>query len=532
MTKPTTFNVNKMEIPTDLTSQLIQKIMALQSSVKTDYLKASFLSKYVSPDTAPADQRRNLALFKWLLIERENEATNDRLILTHEEYNILPRVTYGSFVEFCRNLICDIIGETPPVESLIGTFSGGASTSRARTRSHPASKYLGEAHVTPPCLEIFSTLAEELPGWIGACELVLKPVRGNVFFTVPKNADIDRCACKEPDINMFVQKGIGTFFRRSLRNHAIDLNDQSINRRLAHEGSVTKELVTLDLSSASDSVSTELVFQLLPITWYTLLDAVRSQVTVIDGAEHRNHMFSSMGNGFTFELESLLFYVLSRATAFFTGTRGMISVYGDDIVCPSGMSDALMVVLSYFGFSVNMEKSCTSGDLRESCGGHYSNGLDITPFYIREPITTLPGLIHVANQLREWAYVEGLAVLDPEVEPIWLWLKSHIPDVLWGGGDTAYKYQLVSPDLPNRRLAEVTKGYSTELGGYFHWLNATWDRTRSSYVTRFEDGSVHTLYVDGVSTSRKTVGQGRLRLRPVRTLAVPRLPAYFLSEIS
>jgi hypothetical protein len=380
-------------------------------------------------------------------------------------------------------------------------------------------------------LEIFSSLVEELPGWVGACDLVLKPVRGNVFFTVPKNADIDRCACKEPDINMFVQKGIGTHIRRSLRNHGIDLNDQSINRRLAHEGSVTKDLVTLDLSSASDSVSSELVFQFLPITWYTLLDAVRSQVTVIDGIEHRNHMFSSMGNGFTFELESLLFYALSRATAFFTGTRGMISVYGDDIICPSGMSRDLVDVLSYFGFSVNLEKSCLEGEFRESCGGHYHNGLDITPFYIREPVDSLIGLIHVANQLREWAYVKGCTVLDPEVESIWLWLKSHIPDVLWGGGNTAYKYQLVSLDVPQYRLVEEKKGYSTELGGFFHWLNATWDRTGNTCWTRFEDGSLHKLYADGVSTSRKSVGQGRFRLRPVRNSAVPRLPAYFLSEI-
>jgi len=372
---------------------------------------------------------------------------------------------------------------------------------------------------------------DEMPGWIGASDLELVPVRGNVFFTVPKNADIDRCACKEPDINMFVQKGIGSFFRKSLRHHGIDLNDQSINRHLAHEGSVSQELVTLDLSSASDSVTTELVFQFLPITWYTLLDAVRSQVTIIDGTEHRNHMFSSMGNGFTFELESLLFYVLSRATAFFTGARGKISVYGDDIICPTGMAASLVTVLSYFGFSVNSEKSCLDGQFRESCGGHYFNGLDITPFYIRAPIASLPDLIHVANQLREWAFVEGLSILDPEVEPIWLWLKSHIPDGLWGGGDTAFKYQLVSHDQPRFRLIEEKLSSSTEIGGFYHWLNATWDRTTSSYLTRFDDGSIHILNVDGVSTSRKSVGKGRFRLRPVRNSAVPRLLAHFISEV-
>jgi len=507
--------------------------MALQPSVKTDYLKKSLLTKYVSPDTAPSITRRNRALFKWLLTERENEATNDRLLLTHEEYNILPRVAYGNFVEFCRNLICDIIGDTPPIEALIGSFSGGASTSRPRTKSHPASKYLGKAHVTQPCLDIFSSIVEEMPGWVGSAELEVIPVRGNVFFTVPKNADIDRCACKEPDINMFVQKGIGSFFRKALRNHGIDLNDQSINRRLAREGSVTKELVTLDLSSASDSVTTELVFQLLPITWYTLLDAVRSQVTIIDGEEHRNHMFSSMGNGFTFELESLLFYVLSRATAFFTGTRGMISVYGDDIICPMGMSASLIIVLNYCGFSVNTDKSCIDGALRESCGGHYFNGLDITPFYIKAPIASLTDLIHVANQLREWANVEGLSILDPEVEEIWLWLKSHVPDGLWGGERTADKYQLVSADVPRFRLREETKGHDTKDGGFFHWLNATWDRTSRISVRNLGVEKQDCIFdAEPVSTSRRTEGKGLYRARPVRITTVPRLLAHFIHEVS
>jgi len=70
--------------------------------VKTDYLRSQFLTKYVSHDTAPADVRKNQAIFKWLLTERENEATADRLLITPEEYNILPRVAYGDFVEFCH----------------------------------------------------------------------------------------------------------------------------------------------------------------------------------------------------------------------------------------------------------------------------------------------------------------------------------------------------------------------------------------------------------------------------------------------
>lgn len=504
-------------IPTELTSQLIEKITHLPESVKTRYLKDEFLTKYVSSETDPPEVRRSRAIFKWLCTERENEATNDRLLLTHGEYNLLPRVPFGGFVERCRDLIRDIIGDTPPVDALIGSFSGGASTSRSRTGSQPSSKYLGKAHVTLPAYEIFTTLVEEMPGWIGFGDsLDIQIVPGNVLFTVPKKTDIDRVACKEPDLNMFIQKGIGAYFRKCLRRTGINLNDQSINRSLAREGSLTGKLATLDLSSASDSVSEGLVALLLPEIWFTHLDAVRSRVTIIDGEEHRNHMFSSMGNGFTFELESLIFYALARTTAYVTGSRGVISVYGDDLICPTDMSQDLITVLTYFGFSVNTEKSFTSGPIRESCGGHYYDGFDITPFYIRKDLTTLPDVIDAANKLRKWAEVSQIGCLDPTVEDIWLWLKGHIPNVLWGGEDTSFKYQLVSYDLPIARLQEEMDRRDAGTGGYFHWLNATWERT---------------MLYDGVTTSHFSVAKNRLRLKAVRNPTVPRLPATFPCEM-
>lgn len=510
-------------LPLDLTDQLVARIMALRGSVKTDYLKESLLSKFVSSETDPPSTRRNRAICKWLAAERDNEATNERLILTPGDFNILPRVTFESFIDRCRGIIAGIIGDTPTVDSLVGSFSGGASTSRCRTESHPAFKYLGKAHVTQRCLDIFiDTVVDEVPGWLNAQNpLLIEVVPGNVLFTVPKKTDIDRVACKEPDLNMFIQKGIGSSFRTALMRIGINLNDQSINRSLAHRGSVTNELATLDLSSASDSVTEGLTALLLPETWYTLLDAVRCHVTVIDGEEHSNQMFSSMGNGFTFELESLLFYSIARTVAYFRGTPGVVSVYGDDIICPAGMSHELTFVLNYLGFQVNMDKSFYEGPFRESCGGHYWNGLDITPFYIRAPICDLASLIDVTNKLRQWAILGTPAgpfstVLDPEVEDIWKWLKGFIPDCLWGGGDTSFKYQLVSEDTPKMRIQEETRRRGTGEGGYYHWLNATWGRTGNT---------------DGVSTSRRLVNLSKYRLKPVLQTAVPRLPALFLHEI-
>jgi hypothetical protein len=506
-------------------------IKALRPSVKTDYLMAEVMSKFVSNDTDPPETRRVRAINKWLASEAENKSTTERLQYVHEEYNILPRVSFRRFVDRCRDIIRDIIGDTPDVEALIGSFSGGASTSRSRTESHPASKYLGKAHVTPTARKLFDDfVVPEIPSWLGTeHELERVVVQGNVLFTVPKKTDIDRVACKEPDLNMFMQKGIGNVFRRRLRSVGINLNDQSINRSLARTGSITNELATLDLSSASDSVTTELVRLLLPRRWFALLDSVRSPVTVIDGVEHRNVMFSSMGNGFTFELESLLFYAIVRTVTYFRGVTGVVSVYGDDIICPTIDVHYVIWALQFMGFQVNPDKSHISGPFRESCGGHYHNGYDVTPFYLKGPLEYLSDVIDLANKLRKWAHDNPTSnILNPEVEDIWFWLKSIVPSNLWGGVDTSFKYQLVSHgDLTSHRLHPESKKKETGTGGYLHWLNATWERTSLPGW----DIPYHLDTIE-VITSRRSLDAHRARLKKVRNPAVTQLQAVFPREIT
>jgi hypothetical protein len=470
----------------------------------------------VSSDTDSSELRRSRAIEKWLATEVTNEATNDRISNMSGEFNILPRIRYDHFVEWTRNLIENTISSVPSFDSLIGSFSGGASTSRNRTISHPAMKYVGKADATAAAWDLFETLLDEIPGW-PFDKADYSAVPGNVLFTVPKKTDIDRVACKEPDLNMFMQKGLGGEIRRCLKRVGINLNDQSVNRSLAYKGSKDGSLATLDLSAASDSVTTSLVFEMMPTCWYTWLNALRCEVTDIDGELHRNEMFSSMGNGFTFELESLLFWSLAKATAYFTGTSGIISVYGDDLIVPSAMAQDLIWVLSVFGFKTNRDKTFTEGPFRESCGGHYHNGLDVTPFYLRKPLETVLDVIHMANSLRKWAAQDAYKILDPEVEEIWLWLKGFVPPMLWGGRDTSLKYALVTPDFPRMRLQAISKDAETGIGGYRHWLNLTWTRDRP--------------IGQGVETSIRSVEEHVYRLRSNRVFTVNLLDFLFLSEL-
>jgi hypothetical protein len=370
-------------------------------------------------------------------------------------------------------------------EITVGAFSGGASTSRKRAKGHPGFKLSAKADVTEGLDPILDVMSRNIPFFQSyAIFSDLRIVEGAVLFTVPKKNDIDRCACKEPDINMFLQKGVGNHIRRKLKRHGVDLNDQSVNRNLARDGSIDAALATLDLSSASDTISIELVRLLLPDDWFLYLNEIRSRSVWVDGHLVETEMFSSMGNGFTFELESLLFYVIARTSLYCMGTPGRVSIYGDDIICPAEGSDDVIWALSVLGFTTNKDKSFTTGNFRESCGGHYLHGLDVSPFYLKRPATHLTDLIRVANQLRAWSTrvdIGRIAYPPSWCYPLWQWLKSEVPSEFWGGTDLNLDTQLVSPDMPKSTLLRVTTAKTVPQEGlYGHWQNSNWKRMEES----------------------------------------------------
>lgn len=199
---------------------------------------------------------------------------------------------------------------------------------------------------------------------------------GTVVF-VPKNAKIDRAVVVAPGLNVLFQLGYGDFMARRLAAFGVDLKDQSRNRKLAKVGSIDGSLATVDLSSASDTVARELVYDLLPLDWAARLNMLRVTDVRLEGQTIKLEKFSSMGDGFTFPLETLIFYGLAHACC----PTGPVSVYGDDIIIPSASVDLFYEVLNAVGFVVNRSKSFSTGPFRESCGADYYLGFDIRPYY-------------------------------------------------------------------------------------------------------------------------------------------------------
>jgi hypothetical protein len=138
---------------------------------------------------------------------------------------------------------------------------------------------------------------------------------------------------------------------------------------------------------ASDTVSYLTVMELLPSDWFEALDAVRSPVCELpDGSFKILEKFSSMGNGATFELESLIFYSLLHVVCCVDEER-TISVYGDDLICPTDCYDRVLDALSLLGFIPNKSKSFGSGPFRESCGKDYWDGTDVRPVFVKDELS-------------------------------------------------------------------------------------------------------------------------------------------------
>lgn len=216
---------------------------------------------------------------------------------------------------------------------------------------------------------------------------------------VPKSWKTSRTIACEPVGNLPFQLAFDTYAKRRLLRRGIDLSDQTRNQRLAKEGSISGKFATIDLSMASDTIAFNTVAWLLPLPWFQYLNALRCPFGKGNGKIYQYAKFSSMGNGATFALETLIF----AAACYAVGSR-QYSVYGDDIVIETEHAENLLRFMRFLGFSVNSSKSYLSGPFRESCGTDYYQGKLVTPFYIRDLDDRKAVLSHNVNGLVQLGY--------------------------------------------------------------------------------------------------------------------------------
>lgn len=341
--------------------------------------------------------RRAAAMQIWWSGEHQCFRSNERLsrykhIFQHHADRV-PGVE--SFFETVRKIIREWIGVTPP-ELLNGRFGPGVTFSDKGIYSTVPDKMSSDPTLTSDAVWFLpQMLGSKWGAALAQRQGELQVVPGNRLATVPKTAKIDRCIAAEPSINGFFQLALGQALRRRLKNNAgWDLDTaQEIHRRVACESSVSCDFCTVDLSNASDTVCKTLVEVLLPPAWFDQLNDLRSRCTLIDGRWVRLEKFSSMGNGFTFELETIIFAALACAVVREDGGMGELGrdvyVFGDDIIVPDASYASLKPVLKFCGFELNEEKSFHGSlKFRESCGGDFFDGKPVRGYYLKDlPVT-------------------------------------------------------------------------------------------------------------------------------------------------
>jgi hypothetical protein len=285
--------------------------------------------------------------------------------------------------------------------------------------------------------------------------------------------------------------------RQRLLRFGIDLRHQSRNQRLAFLGSKTLKLATVDFSSASDSISKEVVRSLLPAPWHFLLDKCRSQYGVLDGDPILWHKFSSMGNAFTFELETLIFYAVASCCAEYLQVSSeedsCISVYGDDVVIPITCLELFAEMSDFYGFTVNRKKSHYDSTFRESCGMHYFSGVDVTPIYLKSRLSDAPSVFKFANATRRLAHRRtGMYGCDSDLKVVFDLLVNSLPKLLrfripatLGDGGFISNWDESAPTRARhgvegyrvKNVAEVGKTYQSDTVGLL--LAQLWKSTQS-----------------------------------------------------
>lgn len=381
-------------------------------SFSKDFAAVSFLRK--SEFLKTSIDRRAVALAKFREAEDQCKVVNSRFLNPLSD----PLLT-GQNAALFHNLqrkIAGILGVKPSGDTLLdfgidldlllesGGWGPGVTTALKGANTSASRKFAEERELTQDLYRCFWPVAKQAyPLWLGGVpddELVIRA--GSTVITVPKNAKTDRTIAVEPGLNTWFQKGFGKILRRKLRHAGFDLNSDSRSHRGALLGSLHGQLATVDFSSASDTISREMVSSVLPQPWFDLLDACRSKYYTLGNSKPcAFEKFSSMGNGFTFELESLIFVSAALVCCEYLDLPTTdVTVFGDDIVIPSACFALYTSFCAYLGFTVNTKKSYSTGPFREACGSYFFNGVSVKPYFLKKEVRTVTEVFEFHNSVR------------------------------------------------------------------------------------------------------------------------------------
>lgn len=405
----------------------------------------ALVTKYQYPTgVIPGQDPKHAALENLLRAERRSR----RLNTVFRAHNMRGTERHWS-IPMIRKELHRVLGDVPPYERVFDQcdFSGGATVQHHGENTHLATKLGGDTiqgrasalnffkiavwrnwHYAEQFLPL-TNVWDDIKGssyesndafprirsldreaFERAIERRFEDVDYNKITTVPKNAMTERTIAMEPELNNFLQKGADLVLRDLIHAHyGIDLSQQEPNQILAWRGSLdntSDPYATLDLKDASNSVLLEFVRAVLPPSWFRFLDAIRSPCYQLEGKLHAYEMFCSMGNGFCFPLETLIFAAICKVAAKYSKVKSDFRCYGDDIIIRQSQALLVTEILRVCGFRINIQKSYVFGPFRESCGANWYDGRAVTPGYYKTAVTTRDELYAIHNSL-PWPEVQA-----------------------------------------------------------------------------------------------------------------------------
>ena len=279
---------------------------------------------------------------------------------------------------------------------------------------------------------------------------------------VRKKWNIDRGINPNTLIGSLHSSGLGRIVEEALRKEGLDI------RRLQHrhgkkisvasKNSIEKNwfipFVTADLSNASHSFLSHHLNALLPREWYRACMTGVIRNIEVGHRVMRLESIMTMGIGFTFPMQTLLFYCILMALQELLNFKGSISVYGDDLIYPRRMHPYVVSIFTEMGFQLNLDKTFVKSPFRESCGSDWFKGVDVRPFS-PEGQSQLLGRVNYAafcykllnGLLRRWDEVEVELcsnILKTEICDVigmLFYVPSHYPDFSGFKVDNPWLYE-------------------------------------------------------------------------------------------
>jgi hypothetical protein len=373
--------------------------------------------------------------------------TDNALPKTDEEFDSSLSPEDRKILFYARCVLTGVFSGFDPRDILPRHGPGAVATGELNHQKHEFKRIYLAIEKEYPFTEYFcysmGQVASDWRRWQGSSGLRVLGHGTAKVVLVPKDSRGPRLISCEPLEYQWIQQGLGNAIRRWIERSRlcrgfVNFTDQTVNRRLALEGSLGGPWVTLDMKEASDRVSLRLVKHLFQDQAELLncILATRTRETRLpSGDVHVMNKFAPMGSNLCFPVESIVFYALAvgclmHKRALSDPFRGKprneyrwlnrllktclrsVYVYGDDIVSRKQDYQILLDTFPRFGLMFNPDKCCTHGSFRESCGMDAYKGIPVQPLRLKsvwsvhrkQDAVTLCSYVAFSNA----AYLRGL----------------------------------------------------------------------------------------------------------------------------